>query len=93
MKCMCWVCWGDAERKSAIGDWQNIVCTGCGRYFISKRLIQQNAGKKFEVMAMRKVINDAALAGLVPAISDRTARFATASSNWHDRAGMPTPIR
>lgn len=75
MKCMCWICWESAELQYEVGDWQVIDCSACGRYFISRQLIQKNVGKTFDVKATRQLIVDAVCAGVIPAISDGTAYF------------------
>lgn len=75
MKCMCWICWENAERRSLVGDWVNIECDACGRYFISREFMRENKGKTLDVKATRQLIVDAVFAGVIPAISDGTAYF------------------
>ena len=53
MRCMCWICWGEAYRKGIYGDWDDLVCFNCGRYKISRRFLGEHVGKKFDVAAMR----------------------------------------
>jgi hypothetical protein len=72
---MCWICWENAELQYEVGDWQVIDCSACGRYFISRQLMQKNVGKTLDVKATRQLIVDAVCAGVIPAISDRTAYF------------------
>jgi hypothetical protein len=72
---MCWICWENGELQYEVGDWQVIDCSACGRYFISRQLMQKNLGKTLDVKATRQLIVDAVCAGVIPAISDGTAYF------------------
>lgn len=68
MRCMCWICWGEAYRKGIYGDWDDVICFGCGRYKISRRLLKECVGMKFDVAAMRerfKPVQDHALTPIV----------------------------
>lgn len=78
MRCMCWICWDNATLKYEVGDWQVIDCATCGRYFISKQLMQENVGKTLDVEATRQLIAESLCAGSIPAISGGTARFTEA---------------
>lgn len=75
MKYMCWICWENAECRSIAGDWVSIECNACGRYFISRRFMQENVGKTLDVRAMRYLNAYARSAGVLPTISYGTARF------------------
>jgi hypothetical protein len=75
MKCMCWICWEDAKLQYEVGEWQVIDCSACGRYFISRQFKQENLGKTLDVEATRQLIVDAICAGVIPAVSEGTARF------------------
>lgn len=59
-------------------EWQVIDCTACGRYFISRQFMQENVGKTLDVEATRQLIVDAIRAGVIPAVSEGTARFTVA---------------
>ncbi len=78
MKCICWICWENAKLRYEVGDWQVIDCSDRGRYFISRRLMQENVSKTLDVEAMRQLIVDALCAGVIPAINEGTARFTVA---------------
>lgn len=79
MNCMCWICWENAERRAVAGDWVNIECHACGRYFISREFMRENKGRTLDVEAMRYLISDAMSAGVSPTIGNGTARFVTSN--------------
>ena len=76
MNCACWICWGDAWRKGIYGDWEELVCLGCGRYKISRRFLTGSRGKTFDVQKMRAEFQRLQLAGHVPVVNYHNARFA-----------------
>ncbi|PYC06333.1 hypothetical protein DMX04_00405 [Pseudomonas koreensis] len=75
MRCMCWICWGEAYRKGIYGDWDDLVCFNCGRYKISRRFLGEHVGKKFDVAAMRERFQPTHDRDLVPIVDSHTAVF------------------
>jgi hypothetical protein len=75
MICTCWICWGSAVRKGIFGDWDDLVCSGCGRYKISKRLVKSSIGKKFDVEQMRVGLARSRAVGEIPVVNFYNAAF------------------
>jgi hypothetical protein len=75
MTCACWICWGDAWRKGIYGDWDEVVCLGCGRYKISRSFLKESLGKSFDVQKMREELERWRTVGHVPVVSSHNARF------------------
>jgi hypothetical protein len=76
MKCGCWICWGDAYRKGLYGDWDDIICLACGHYKISRRLLKNCLGKKFDVERMRDNFSHLHAQGFTPIVERHSAIFA-----------------
>lgn len=75
MKCMCWICWGDALLTDIYGDWDELECTECGRYIISRTLLKECLGEPFDVQETRAELELWRPSGHVPVISFRNARL------------------
>lgn len=75
MRSTCWICGGDARRLGIYGDWDALVCQGCGRYKISRTLLQENTGKAFNVQWMRADFGCWRVAGLEPIVNRHNAYF------------------
>jgi len=92
MKCACRICWGDAWLLGTYGDWEDIVCLGCGRYKISKRLLAVNPGRAFDVILMRVELESWRAVHQTPIVSQSNARFTTPNSHHRlQRAFMLGP--
>lgn len=81
MKCACRICWGDSWLLGTYGDWEDIVCLGCGRYKISKRLLAGNLGKAFDVNVMRVEFGSWRAVHQMPIVSQSNARFTPQKSH------------
>jgi hypothetical protein len=76
MKCSCWICWGDAYRKGLYGDWDDVTCLECGHYIISRRLLKDYLGSKFDVERMRDSFAFVSAQGCIPLVHRYSAVFA-----------------
>jgi|UPI0004BE3B31 hypothetical protein len=75
MKCSCWICWGDAYRKGIYGDWDDLICLACGHYKISRRLLKDYLGRKFDVERMRDAFFLVHAQGCTPIVDRYSAIF------------------
>lgn len=91
MKCACWICWDDAWRKGIYGDWDELVCLGCGQYRISRSFLKENLGKCFDVQKMREELERWRTLGQVPVVNSHHARFTWKYPKNDDRlVGWPS---
>lgn len=83
MRCSCWICGGEAKHAGVYGDWDALECQDCGRYKISRKLLNESLDKKFDVQLMRAELWRWPVARLEPVVNRNNAHYVATRSKFH----------